>query len=98
VDFDHDRAKGLLRKLRKGMGTVLAIFVDQVGTGKVFGANGEQVRLIVDKIEKVEQREADGKWTAKVLGCRFATPLCAPLTSSAKNAIQENTPAKRSIF
>jgi hypothetical protein len=39
------------------MGTVLAIFVGKVETGKVFGPNGEPARLIVDKIERVEQRE-----------------------------------------
>jgi len=36
---------------------MLAIFVEKVGAGKVFAANGEQARLIVDKIEKAEQRE-----------------------------------------
>jgi len=57
VDFDDEKAKGLLRKLPKGMGTVLAIFVGKVEAGKAFGPNDEQVRLIIDKIEKVEQRK-----------------------------------------
>jgi hypothetical protein len=65
VDFGHDRAKGLLRKHPKGMGTVPAIFVDKVGTGKVFAANGLQARRIVDKIEKVAARKAEGKSTVK---------------------------------
>jgi hypothetical protein len=57
VDFDDSRGKNLLHKLPKGMGTVLGVWVGTIETGRVFGPNGEQVRLIVDKIEKIEQKE-----------------------------------------
>jgi hypothetical protein len=62
---------GLLRKHPKGMGTVPAIFVDKVGTGKVFAANGLQARRIVDKIEKVAARKAEGKSTDKLGSARL---------------------------
>ena len=57
VDFDEGKAEGLLRQLPEGMGVVLAVFVGTVETGKVYGSFGERVRLVVDRIEKIEQRE-----------------------------------------
>jgi hypothetical protein len=57
VDFDENRAKELVRKLPKGMGKVLGVWVGTIETGEVFGPNGETVRIIVDRIEKIEQKE-----------------------------------------
>jgi hypothetical protein len=56
VDFDEDKAKGLLRPLPEGMGIVLAVFVGS-GNRKMYGAYGEQVRLIIDRIEKIEHQK-----------------------------------------
>jgi transposase len=38
------------------MGMVLAVFVGKIETGKVYGPFGERVRLVVDQIEKVEEK------------------------------------------
>ena len=59
VDFDDEpqgNSKKLLHKLPEGMGMVLAVFVGKVETGKVYGPFGERVRLVVDQIEKVEEK------------------------------------------
>jgi hypothetical protein len=58
VDFDEELAgssKKLLHKFPKGMGFVLATFAGRLESGRVYGPFGERFRLIVDKIEKVEQ-------------------------------------------
>ncbi|HSC46275.1 MAG TPA: hypothetical protein VLC94_10600 [Candidatus Acidoferrum sp.] len=56
VDFDDEKARELLRQIPEGMGTVLAVFVGRIETGEVYGPNGERVRLVIDRIEKVEKK------------------------------------------
>ncbi len=59
VDFDEElqgNSKKLFHKFPKSMGLVLAVFVGKIETGKVYGPYGERVRLVVDQIEKVEEK------------------------------------------
>jgi len=57
VDFDEDKAKGLLRQLPRTNGYSSDGFRGREGTGKVYGPYGEQVRLVIDRIEKIEHQE-----------------------------------------
>lgn len=54
--FDDETGQDALRQIPQGMGTVLAVFIGKIETGKVYGPNGERVRLVVDRIEKVEKK------------------------------------------
>jgi hypothetical protein len=59
VDFDEDlqgNSKKLFHKFPQGMGVVLAVFVGKIETGKVYGHFGERVRLVVDQVEKIEDK------------------------------------------
>jgi hypothetical protein len=59
VDFDEElqgNSKKLFHKFPEGMGVVLAVFVGKIETGKVYGHFGERVRLVVDQIEKIEEK------------------------------------------
>jgi len=59
VDFDeelHGKSKRMFKSFPKGMGVVLAVFVGRIETGKVYGTFGEQVRLVVDQIDRVEEK------------------------------------------
>ena len=56
VDFDEEKVNSLLRQLPNGMGTVLAVFVGKIETGRIYGPFGEKVRFVVDRIERVEKR------------------------------------------
>ena len=59
VDFDgelHGKSKSLFKTFPKGMGVVLAVFLGRIETGKVYGTFGERVRLVVDQIDKVEEK------------------------------------------
>jgi len=59
VDFDddlHGKSKRLFKSFPKGMGVVLAVFVGRIETGKVYGTFGERVRLVVDQIDRVEEK------------------------------------------
>ena len=59
VDFDeelHGKSKRLFNSFPKGMGVVLAVFMGKFETGKVYGTFGERVRLVVNQIDKIEQK------------------------------------------
>ena len=58
VDFDelHGESKRLLNSFPKGMGYVLAVFVGKIETGDVYGPFGEQARLVVVQIDRVEKK------------------------------------------
>lgn len=59
VDFDEElegSARRLFHKFPEGMGVVLVVFVGKIETGKVYGPFGEGVRLVVDRIEKLEKK------------------------------------------
>ena len=59
LDFDddlHGKSKRRFKSFPKGMGVVLAVFVGTVETGKVYGTFGERVRLVVDQIDRVEEK------------------------------------------
>jgi hypothetical protein len=59
VDFADElegSSKRLFHKFPEGMGMVLAVFVGKVETGSVYGPFGERVRLVVDRIEKLEKK------------------------------------------
>jgi hypothetical protein len=59
VDFDEEllgNSKKLFHTFPEGMGMVLAVFVGKIETGKVYGPSGEQVRFVVEQIEKVEEK------------------------------------------
>ena len=46
----------MFHKFPEGMGVVLVVFVGKIETGKVYGPFGERVRLVVDRIEKLEKK------------------------------------------
>ncbi|MGC1620789.1 MAG: hypothetical protein WA765_20030 [Candidatus Acidiferrum sp.] len=64
VDFDEElgaNSRKLFHQFPEGMGVVLAVLVGKIETGKVYGPFGERVRLVVDQIERVEEKAKPGK-------------------------------------
>jgi hypothetical protein len=63
VNFDEElegSSKRLFHKFPEGAEVVLAVFVGKVETGSVYGPFGERVRLVVDRIEKLEKKANPG--------------------------------------
>ena len=82
VDFDEElrgNSKKLFHKFPEGMGVVLAVFVGKIETGKVYGPFAERVRLVVDQIEKIEEKAKprvgqNPSWVPQ--NCEFSGSSC----------------------
>lgn len=62
VDFDENLngiSKWRYHRFPKGMGTVLVVFVGRIETGRAYGT-GQNVRLVVNRIEKLEEKAKAG--------------------------------------